>query len=524
MDIMQIIRSYTKGANPDAILAMIKECDPEARASSNGGYGLMHIACRNAHPEAVEYLLQKGLDPNEPPRDYGDPPIFSLAQIQPMSGYEPRPGDIYKATAALLDARASTMRKDDNEKLSYHYAAQYGNHEFLQAFLDKGVKLLKTDGNGNTGLHLIVEATYNPLRDLEKAKEALAKKKADEKSTPLSLAELQARVRKLEDKLQDFFKCAVIFIEAGVDALAQNNMLETAHKLAVRRGAKKIAALLDGSYSPDDEDNPEAEARLAAGGMTLHQAVRQHDAEAVRAIVAAGSDVNSVSDDEGFKGLTPLAVACLTCDYDMAALLLELGADPNFKDGGGSPGIAYMFTNFIDINLGNVRKLIGERLPKKMVQLMVDKGFYINSSVSDVGETLLGLASRSEYGGGGRDSVKAMVVSEAIRCKADVNKPNIHGQTPLMVACTGSQDNNEDILISLLEAGADASMRDAGGNTALHYAAACGSQRSAQVFTELLFDMGEPDTAAVNNDGKTALDYAVAGNNEPLAKLLLMKS
>lgn len=524
MDIMQILRAYTKDADPDAILAMIKECSLEANTGRNGGDNLLHIACRNAHHEAVEYLLEKGLDPNEPPTEYGDPPIFSLAQIQPMSGYRPRPGDIYKSTAALLEARASTMRKDERDKLSYHYAAQYGNHEFLQAFLDKGVKLTKTDGNGNTGLHLIVEATYNPLRDLEKDKEAVAKKKADEKSTPVSLGELEGRVKKLEDKLQDLFKCAVIFMEAGVDVEAQNNMLETAHKVAVRRGAKKITALLDGSYSPEDEGNPEAEARLAAGGMTLHQAVRQRDAEAVRAIAGASGGINSVSDDEGFKGLTPLAVACLSCDYDMAALLLELGADPSFKDGGGSPGLAYMFTNFIDINLDNIRKVLGGRLPKKMVQLMVAKGFDINSAVSDSGETLLGLACRSQYGGGGRESVKAMVVSEAIRCKADVNKANIHGQTPLMLACAGLQADNEDILISLLEAGADAALKDAGGNTALHYAAASGSQRSAQVFAELLFDMGEPDTGAVNNDGKTALDYAVDGGNEPLSKLLIMNS
>lgn len=54
---------------------------------------------------------------------------------------------------------------------------------------------------------------------------------------------------------------------------AENDMLETAYKLAMRAGAKKISALLNGTYSPDEEQSPEAQAKIATGGMTLHEAV-----------------------------------------------------------------------------------------------------------------------------------------------------------------------------------------------------------------------------------------------------------
>lgn len=37
---------------------------------------------------------------------------------------------------------------------------------------------------------------------------------------------------------------------------AENDMLETAYKLAMREGAKKISALLNGTYSPDEEQSP----------------------------------------------------------------------------------------------------------------------------------------------------------------------------------------------------------------------------------------------------------------------------
>lgn len=134
MDITQVWRAYTKDADPDAVLAMVKQCDPQAVSSDGGGVNLLHLACRNAHPEALEYLLAQGLDPNEPPRSYGAAPIFSLAQKSHSGGYLPRPGDIYKCASALLEARASTLRKDESDKLSYHYAASTEITNFCRPF------------------------------------------------------------------------------------------------------------------------------------------------------------------------------------------------------------------------------------------------------------------------------------------------------------------------------------------------------------------------------------------------------
>lgn len=326
--------------------------------------------------------------------------------------------------------------------------------------------------------------------------------------------------RKLADKMESFFKAAVVFMGAETDPEAKNSMLETAHQVAVRRGAKKIAALLDGSYSPDD-DSPEAEARLAMGGMHIYQAVRQRDADAIRAIVAAGADVNAFSDDDGFRGLSPLAVACLTCDVQMARLLIELGADVTLKSADGRPAIAFLFTNAIDLNLGRIQKVLGEKMPRTLLKMMVEHGYDINSSATDAGDTILGLACRSENGRGGRDSVKAMLADEALRLKAGVDKSNIHGQTPLMFACVGDLHDNEDIQITLLEAGADAALVDKGGNTALHYALSNPSERGATVMAEMLFELGSPKVDAVNNQGKTALDFAVERGFEGLAKLIL---
>lgn len=501
MDIMPIVGAYMDKRAPDDILEMYSQCNPGAVTNNYEKLNLLHVACRNAHPEAVAFLLAQGFDPNEPAGNE-DTPMFLLAKRDHMGSYTPREGDIYKAACLLLDARAGTLRKDDEGRLCHHYAAQRGNHELLRAMLDKGQKLTKPDGDGNTGLHLIVEASYNPIRDLEKARERGA--------PPEQLAQY-------EEKLEELFRAAAVLVEAGVDVEAKNDMLETAPQMAVRRGAKKIAALLNGSYVPGADGAEEA---LKAGGMTLHQAVRQRDREAMQAIVAAGADVDEVSDEPGFEGMTPLAVACSTCDADMVEQLLLLGANPAVKNGVGAAAAAWMFSPIT--NLHKLQQASAQKTPSKIVSMMAGRGFDVNSSITDKSETLLTLACQNGQGGG-RDSVHYMVVDECLRQKADVNIANLNGQTPLMLACVGDFEAMENIQIMLLEAGAEAALKDSGGNTALHYAACNSSLRGAFAMAEMLFDAAQPDANAVNNAGKTALDYAVERNNEQLVNLLLQQ-
>lgn len=527
MDANQIATSYARGtASREELLEMYKQCEDIETTYGYADDNLLHLACQYSHWEAIEYLLGAGLDPNEPNKNDGLP-IFALARSASSGSYVIMPGDTYKSTCLMLDARASTLRRDEEDYYCYHHAAKTGNHEFLTALHEKGAALNRTDSDGNTGLHLVAAAAYNYARDLEKMKDALTKKKAGEEPDrhyrATSIEELQRLIQKPARQMENLFQCARVFMDAGIDPEAKNSMLETAHTLAMRNSAKKIAALLDGSFNPDDDD-PDAEAKLAAGGMTLHQAVRQRDADAVRAIIQLGADVNEISDQENFHGLTPLATACLTCDTDMAAILLELGADATQKSNTGAPALAYLFTNQIEINLGVVQRITAGKLPRKMLKLMTDHGYDPNSLVDDQENTLLHLAIGSPYGGGGRrDTLKWMVTAELLRLGADVNVRNIAGQTPLMLACVGDYGDMEEIQLSLLEAGADVTAQDQYGNTVLHYAAYNSSDHGAVALTENLYEFGAPQADAVNNEGKSPMDFAQERGYENLVKLLIMK-
>ena len=82
-------------------------------------------------------------------------------------------------------------------------------------------------------------------------------------------------------------------------------------------------------------DPKQREARTAMGSTPLHLAAGNPDTSAMKALIAAGADVNARDND----GATPLHMAAYASRPKNTQLMLEAGADPLAKtDNGRDPG------------------------------------------------------------------------------------------------------------------------------------------------------------------------------------------
>ncbi len=290
------------------------------------------------------------------------------------------------------------------------------------------------------------------------------------------------------------------------------------------------------------------------GGLTaLHFAARQGAAQSVAALVDGGVAVNLPS--PGDKA-TPLLVAIINGHFDIAAYLLEHGADPNLvSDAGVSPLYATLNVQWAPIAAYPQPRahLQQGRTYLEMMNLLIQKGADPNvrvkrkvwyssynfdqSSVDEIGATpfwraayaadieamkmlvaagadtniatMKPMSRRFGGEGGGRGGEDRSGVPPV-----PVGGPNV---TPLQAAAgvgygfgfaANSHHFSETGMLPAVkylaeEAGADVNAVDADGNTAVHHAAARGDNEM------ILYLVSKgADVKRVNRSGQTTVDMA----------------
>lgn len=245
------------------------------------------------------------------------------------------------------------------------------------------------------------------------------------------------------------------------------------------------------------------------------RAAERGDVAKLRALLAAGADVNGVNRKVEARRATPLVAAISANQPEAAAAVLEAGADPNLvaigKDYRATPLYAALSNDRLDL----VRMLLaaGARVDDTGMLL---KPLCFAASAAAV-ELLLAAGADPHDGGhlgmapidlavvGGR----AEVVRALIRAGADVNRTppqnySFHGGSLLFTAAGRrypDMKEHPEVLEALLEAGARVEERGPRGRTPLIEAAVCVNIGNVRV---LLAAGADPN--ARDAKGKTALD------------------
>jgi uncharacterized protein len=195
----------------------------------------------------------------------------------------------------------------------------------------------------------------------------------------------------------------------------------------------------------------ERELRIYAG---LHDAAARGDVAEIEQLIAEGEKPNI----QDAKSRTPLHVAAFVRKYDAARALLRLGADPNALD-----AERYDIVTIAAVN----RDL-------EMLKIALEGGGNARAITSPYDGTALIAAAHRGY----LDVVRALIAA-----KAPLNHVNNLGWTALLEAVVlgnGGRDHTA-VVEALVKAGADVTVPDRHGTTALGHARTRGYSQIARI-------------------------------------------
>jgi len=254
------------------------------------------------------------------------------------------------------------------------------------------------------------------------------------------------------------------------------------------------------------------------GFSALIFAVRAGHIDATRALLDAGADVNDTVSD----GQSTLVVATANANWELAAYLLDRGADATAAEAGWNALHQTVRTRRMNLAFGPPGPFASGTLDSSdLMQQLLDAGVDVNARMTRNG-IRDGQRNRFNRLGATPFMLAAKVTDvEAMQlllaAGADPTIPSADGTTPLMVAAglhiwnpgedggsfTGQEEEVLAAVRLCVEGGNDVNARNYRGETALHGVAF----RGVNIVLDYLVEQGA-DLSALSDDGWSALAIA----------------
>ncbi|MDE2981467.1 MAG: ankyrin repeat domain-containing protein [Gemmatimonadota bacterium] len=291
-------------------LLLDADADPDAR-TTNSGASALHLAAGAGDPSVIESLVKAGAGVNAREAAWGQTPLIFAAA-----------NDRADAIRVLLDAGAdpslAAYSVDVEERASADQAAERRLDEFLATFKEK-------EGGGTDW-----QPTPRQVQAAIEASQEIQRKwpdvpdPADDGEEAEEGEEGQEGEGGEEGEVPD--------TAAAVDTAPES--AETAAEAPETTAAESDTASPE---SPaDEEPRPMSYAQLVGswGGLTpLLHAVRQGHRAAAEVLLAGGADIDQPSEGDG---TTPVLMAAVNGQFDLALWLIDRGADPNAASAAGA--------------------------------------------------------------------------------------------------------------------------------------------------------------------------------------------
>ena len=471
----------------------------DVNAPQNDGATALHWAVFRGDKAMVDLLLRAGANPKAANRE-GATPLW-LASTN---------GDAATITA-LLNAGADANEKLPLGRTPIMLAARTGNVEAIKVLLDHGAKVnAKETLRGTTALMWAADEGHAD------AIKFLIERGADFRlqSDPAERGRGPALGKANDPRAAVARQAAALAAGQPAPGLGQlRTGGDTAGAPAGRGGrggrggnnAAGAAQVPDGNQDFSTDDAAAAfgfagtgrnrAAVKDGGGLTaLVYAVRSNDLDSVKALLAAGADVNQTT----AYGWTPLLVATQNRYYKLGAYLLDHGADVNLTNKGGWTPL-YLATDNRNIENGDypVRKPDMDHLD--YIKLLIEKGANVNARIKDSTQT------------------RTVFTNQWL----DEN-----GATPFLRA---SQSGDVELMKLLLAHGADPKINTVLNVSALQVAAGIGwvegityewSPQATFEAVKMLLDLGlDPNLQA--DTGRTALHGAAHKGRTDVIQILV---